>query len=201
MSFKEVEELIQHAPDVAAWWKSNTKTLKFWCVARNLSAAIGGFLVLFAGLSTAVVGALWFMDNIRPGSELLAAAFPCFLALGVAMVELPSRLRPKRFTFGKMKLNKMNCAVSVEKKRSVLNAALKITDPKIKNILLQLQDIKDLELPDVWWEQLETAVQNILQQAAPVVVVVEQSAQQQLDDVYMKMERAAHENSSKVLRL
>lgn len=200
MSIEKIENLIKQAPEVSVWWKANTKSLKRWCIAREVFCftAMGvGVVAIFGTIASLVALAA----NQIDGREFLLVLFPALLILFRGMLNIPSKLWPKKFTYGEMILDN-NCTVPLEEKHKVLNAVLEIADPRIKHILLNLQSIKDLELPDCWWESLHTAAQKIIvQQTPPVAVAVERNIQDKYDEVYEKMDQVINGESSKVLRL
>lgn len=210
MHIQKILNLVKDAPTVALWWSKNKRLSKYWSFAL---CAVRAPLGLIGGISCAVVGFMMGISMMGGGVDTdVEIASICLIALGsglfsFAAMWLLTWYCPKILQCKGLKCHQEACKVDQQQQVKALNTTLKITDPQIKELLGVLQQLKDLDLPNVWWKQFILHTQAAYEQQNHEL---KKSAPQQipadhLNDVYIEIQRQWIENQApvtpKVLKL
>lgn len=202
MSIKKIQTLLDKAPSVSQWWLSNKTSLKRWDLGFDTLAVILLIMNLTGiGLTVlALIGlGLGWWEGEGTG-KITLLAYPCGAAASLIMLRNMPKVWPKKFTFDQFQLSRPeNEDVSADYKYKVLSRLLNVSDLP-SSAVQQLHNIKQLDLPKCWWDALENTVVECIPQE-PSQQIVKKSAQEKLDEVYVKLDQATHEPSLKVLRL
>lgn len=200
MSIEKVQGLIQSAAEVSAWWASNKTSF----TRKNIAWGAMEFVAMMTGIlgaaGTLIAYTVWINGNMAAGREVFLWLFPLATVIGGGGFMWRNKTRLKKFTHTQLRMDRtFNQTVSLSRQRHILSAALNISATDRKNIVMGLQNIKGMDLPKCWWDELNLALEAVAQP----VPNPPKSMEERLDEVYVKMDAVvqAHENTSKVLRL
>lgn len=200
MSYEKITTLIDQAPDVSQWWMSNKNSLKWWSRGlRTVQFFVAAIYVVSAFAAMPLIG--WWIMNKLPADQhwmLLAAISGIFG--GLVTIRCSDKMFPKRFTYNGLNLrgSVREETVTLNMMHDVLSKAVTINDPQMKPILARLNALKNMDLPECWWEALSNELDNL----TPKAPVVTKSIVEKLDAVYVQIEDVtAAPTPSKVLRL
>ena len=199
MSIEKIHGLIQSAAEVSAWWTSNKKTL----TRKN----IAWFGIQFIAMMTGILGVsgaiiaytVWLNGSMAAGREMFLWVCPLAAVIGGGVFMWANKTRLKKFTHTQLPLeHTFNQTVSLNRRRQILSMALNIPDPDRKHILSGLQDIKEMDLPKCWWDELNVALMSVAQPLSTPT----KSMEERLDEVYVQMDTVVQApKETKVLRL
>lgn len=212
MHIQKILNLVNDAPTIALWWSKNKRLSKYWSFALY---AVCAPLGLICGISCVVGGLMMgisMMGGVVDTKLEVSIASMCLSALGTGLLSfaaiwLLNWYCPKNLHYNGLKFHQEAFKVEQQQQVKALNTALKITDPQLKEVLGKLQQLKDVELPNAWWEQFVLHTQAAydqqscdLKKSAPSEIPVDP-----LNDVYIEIQRQwiANQTSStpKVLKL
>jgi len=172
MSYQKLEKLIDQAPGLSQWWKTNKSALHLGALAwvlllfplvfiTGISGLMVCFGVLFIVFGDVPLDRLWMVLNA------LLVFCGCFGA-----IRLGNKILKKCFTYKDFKLkyetfweDYNDDSASWEFVRPVLQHALKIENSNIcntqlKHLLMRLPIFKDMDLPESWWVAVSKELSN-----------------------------------------
>lgn len=199
MSIEKIQGLIQSAAEVSAWWTSNKKTF----TRKNIAWGAIEFIAMMTGIlgvaGTLIAYTVWLNGNMAAGREMFLWVFPLAAVIGGGGFMWRNKTRLEIFTHTQLRVDRtFNQSVPLDRRRQILSAALNAPETDRKQILSGLQDIKKMDLPQCWWDELEAALMSVAQSVSPPP----KSMEERLDEVYVKMDAVVQApKEKKVLRL
>ena len=202
MSIEKIKKLIEQAPQTAAWWAENKRTI----VKKNKTMETIEFgCIITAGVGPPLIWGLFAFLNSKNGFMFWALmALVGLLAICVPFIinmkglSLHSKQNQDSAQNLGVDIGSENGKkVSSRRKKEVLDILLNHSDPSIHHVLPKILAVRALDLPKSWWSALREALNDVPSNH----VVVQKTADDEVNDLYTKIDHATNHTNAKVLRL
>lgn len=215
MSIEKMQNLIKDAPNCALWWTENKTRCRLWSWFGHIVGvplSLGIVLSVWAGAILGIGSALGATYNGSLGVSdvplgVLSLKF-FYVALGLSVpFALLCIYCPKKFQWKSGKCNEEFFKPSAQRKAQILSQILKLKNSQLPEIVSELPNIKDLDLPKAWWNMLEHAINNEAKAAAQVKDedkcsrVQKPSDLEVLDNVYVEIEQLAQNQNKQTAKV
>lgn len=213
MSIQQFEKLITNAEHSAQWWKDNRSQVN--AVVRKKKIAqrvLGGVAMVccFGG----VVATMWtasFPFQAQDGLYAVLSVFAGSLVTSTLLygcIKVHFKIcewwpkhapRPDNAMGVSIDLLNNEDPMDLHKRKEILQRIINHPSAAVRAYVPTLPQLQNLDLPDVWWQAVEVALNTIPTERSAVAV---KTAQQQLDEVYIEIQQhTAHQNAPKVMKI
>lgn len=202
MSVEKITKLIKEAPKTAIWWAQNKHAI----VKKNKTVEMIEFGCMISAWSGPVLtwGLFAFLNSTNGymywTSMALVGLLPLCISLILTMKGMSLHSKQTRFSaqnFGVDICSEKGKKVSSRQKKEVLDILLNHSDPSIHQVLPKILAARALDLPKSWWSALQEALNDVPSNH----VVVQKTADDEVNDIYTKIDDATNRTNAKVLRL
>lgn len=223
MSIEKLNQLIDGAPEFSQWWEANhaniegqLKNNRRWVsvfsgahlisIAPQFMGVLHGINFLFPDPSAvllttgnalpllcalAMVGG-FFVFNVVMMSKINTWAYQWPKKLGIP---LKNAIDPDELLEGRSGTMK---TIDDTHKKQIVEKIINHSQNPVRTHAASLLRIKDLNMPDCWWVAVECVVDDI---EGNTITVAPKTAHEQLEDVYLGIEKSTNLQHSKVFKL
>lgn len=202
MSVEKITKLIDEAPQTAAWWAKNKHTI----VKKNKIIEMIEFgCTITAWLGPIITLGLFAFLNSKNGymywtSMALVGLVPMCIPFLLSMKGLSLHSKQAQNSAQKLGIDigsENGKKVSSWQKKEVLDILLNHSDPSIHYVLPKILSVRALDLPKSWWSALQESLNDVPSNR----VVVQKTADDEVNDIYTKIDHATNQVNTNVLRL
>ena len=223
MTIEKLNQLIDNAPEFAQWWEGNhanvqkkLKNNRRWIgvfngahlisIVPQFMGVLHGINILFPDPSAVLLttgnalpllcalamigGVFWFNIFMLFKLDMLACQWPKKLG-----IPLKNAIDPDELLDG---CSGMMKTIDDTHKKQIVEKIINHSQNPVRAHAASLLRIKDLNMPDCWWVAVECVVDDI---EGHEITVAPKTAQEQLEDVYLDIEKSTNLQHSKVLKL
>lgn len=156
MSFKNIQQLIDDAPQISQWWRTNQKSAHRWNGILWVSylvllpmGVVGGLLALCTS-AAALLG--------QATNDKMVVFIASVLAISLVWSALLAVFWPRHLRFKNLNLS-FGCEPPTDQcKYDTLHKLLQINNSKVQQVAKNIHAIKDIPLPQCWWEEINRQI-------------------------------------------
>lgn len=152
MSIENIQNLINDAPQISQWWRTNEKSARRWSAVFCVSyltlipmMCVGGLLALVLGFAI-IIG-----ESVNDKMVVYIASL---LAISLVWSALLALFWPRHLRFKNLKLDYGYESPTDQYKYDTLHKLLQINNSKVQQLAKNIHAIKDIPLPQCWWEEV-----------------------------------------------
>lgn len=156
MSIENIRNLIKDAPQISQWWRTNENSARRWSAVFCVSylalipmLCVGGLLALVFGFSMFIGGAV---------NDKMVVFIASLLAISLVWSALLALFWPRHLRFKNLKLDCGYESPTDQYKYDTLHKLLQINNSKVQQLAKDMQAIKDIPLPQCWWEEISEQI-------------------------------------------
>lgn len=207
MSIQKIKKLIDAGPEFAQYWEQNHKQIeadfakKFtwcnsWLMVKTLSLmCLMVYLTMQMLPPIPVLSGLEALGLVLGMIFFLTATCWCSGKLEKWAMRWPRNTPEVLLEFSNanrfLKEDRNFVPSSTtEKRKEIAKIMLHHSNIEVRHYATKLLDLKDLNLPDVWWRALELALLDVPQHR--------QTSEQELESVYVEIENAAQQSQTTI---